>query len=77
MCDTYTIVEKFRVNLVGKVNVERWVYFNARKKLKWWRRVGILCDGCDGWRRKMVLTVLQFFLYMYEVLGGLSEWVEV
>ena len=22
--DKYTIVEKFRVNLVGKVNIERW-----------------------------------------------------
>ena len=43
MGGTYTLVEKFRVNLVGKVNVEHWglcpedlpkVYFNARKKLK-------------------------------------------
>ena len=53
---------------------------NARKKLKWLTRVGILCDGCDGKRRKMVLTVLCFFLfikYVYEVLGGLCEWVEV
>ena len=27
-------------------------------KLKCLRRVGVLCDGCDGRRRKMVLTVL-------------------
>ena len=27
MCGKYIIVEKFRVNLVGKVNVERWGLF--------------------------------------------------
>ena len=27
LCGKYTIVEKFRVNLVGKVNVERWGLF--------------------------------------------------
>ena len=27
MCGKYTIVEKFRVNLVGKVNVDRWGLF--------------------------------------------------
>ena len=27
MCGKYTIVEKFRVDLVGKVNVERWSLF--------------------------------------------------
>ena len=33
------------------------------------KMVHILCNGCDGWRRKMVLTVLQFFFYILEVLG--------
>ena len=27
LCSKYTIVEKFRVNLVGKVKVERWGLF--------------------------------------------------
>ena len=27
LCDEYMIIEKFRVNLVGKVNVERWGLF--------------------------------------------------
>ena len=48
--------------------------FNARKKLKWRRSGDIMCDGCDGWRRKMMLTVLQVF-FMHEVLGGYCVWV--
>ena len=27
MCGKYTIIEKFRVNLVGKMNVGRWGLF--------------------------------------------------
>ena len=27
LCGKYTIVEKFRVNLVGKMNVEHWRLF--------------------------------------------------
>ena len=27
LCGKYTIVEKLRVNFVGKVNVARWVLF--------------------------------------------------
>ena len=27
LCSKYTIIEKFRVNLVAKVNVERWDLF--------------------------------------------------
>ena len=27
LCGKYSIVEKFRVNFVGKVNVERWSLF--------------------------------------------------
>ena len=33
--------------------------------------VHILYGGCDGWWRKMVLTVLQVVLYIFEVLDGL------
>ena len=34
LCGKYTTVEKFRVNLLGKVNVEHWPIFNAREKVK-------------------------------------------
>ena len=27
LCGKYTIVEKFKLNLVGRVNVERWGLF--------------------------------------------------
>ena len=42
--------------------------------------VHILCGGCEGWWRKMVLTVLQvlfFFKNIFEVLDGLCVWIEV
>ena len=35
LCGKYTIVEKFRVNLVGKASVERWdLFLMLVKKLK-------------------------------------------
>ena len=35
LCDKYTIVEKFRVNLVGKMNVEFWgLFLMPVKKVK-------------------------------------------
>ena len=80
MCGKYTIVKKFRVNLVGKVN---GTIFNARKKLKWWRRVNILCGGYDGWRRKWYLRCFRFFclfiyiyIYIHAVLRGLCVWLK-
>ena len=47
--------------------------------------VHILCGRCDGWWKKMVLTVLQVFggfllflyIYIFELLDGLCVWIEV
>ena len=44
--------------------------------------VHILRSECDGWWRKMVLTVLQvlyiyIYIYIFEVLDGLCVWIEV
>ena len=40
----------------------------------WRKMVHILCDGCDGWWRKMVLTVHQIFIHIYIYIWGV-RWV--
>ena len=66
MSGKYAIVEKFRVNFVGKVNVEHWGLFLMLVKILNGGDVWIYCvvDVMVG-GGKMVLTVLQVYIYIY------------
>ena len=88
-CGKYTIVEKFRVNLVGKAKVERWgLFLNLVKKVKlinirgvwikvWWL---IEKDGtCIVWRvwwleeENGTYGASGFFLHKYLIQNSPSQ----
>ena len=66
MVGEYSLVERFGVNLVGKVNVERWAVWC----IVWWKEE----NGTYG---DLGFFPFFFIKYVYEVLGGLCEWVEM